>query len=157
MAFDFDKFKDSVGNFISETGRKIRQYTPESFSPEKKFINAIVASMALMTIADKKVDTREVTASLDMIGQIDQISELEMTQEAIELFEMHIDRLVPILEVDHKWTIESAKLLGDIGRVKEYPKYVPMIKNLVDYIAQADGDFSPEEQAMKQRILETLS
>jgi len=157
MAFDFDKFKESVGNFVSESSRKIRQYTPETFSPEKKFINAIVASMALMTIADRKVDTREVTASLDMIGQIDQISELEMTQEAIELFEMHIDRLVPLLDVEHKWVIESAKLLGDIGRVKAYPEYIPMIKNLVDYIASADGDFSPEEQAMKQKILDVLS
>jgi hypothetical protein len=34
--------------------------------------------MALMTIADKRVDTREVKTSMDFINQIDQIAEFEM-------------------------------------------------------------------------------
>jgi tellurite resistance protein len=157
MAIDWEKIKDKANTFISDAGRTIRQYTPESWSKEKKFVNAIVASMAIMTIADRKVDTREVSASMDMISQIDQISDLDMQQEAIELFEMHLEKLYPALESDIKWTIETAKLLGDIAKIKDYPEYVPMIKNLLDYIAQSDGDFSAEEKAMKEKIYDTLS
>jgi len=155
--FDWNEIKAKASSFATEAGRKIKQYTPESFSKEKKFVNAIVASMAIMTIADKKIDTREVTASMDMINEIDQIAELEMQQEAIELFEMHLEKLVPAQGNEVKWVLETSKLLGDIGKVKEYPEYVPMIKNLLDYIAQSDGDFSPEEQEMKKKIFEILS
>lgn len=157
MAFDFEEFKEKVSGFLTEANRKIRQYTPETFSKEKKFINAIVASMALIVMSDKKVETKEVTASVDMINEIDQIVELEMQVEAIELFEMHIDRLAPAIEKETKWIIETAKLLGDIGKIRDYPEYIPMIKNLLDYIAQADGDFSPEEVEMKNKIIEAIS
>jgi len=155
--FDWNEIKAKANSFVSEAGRKIKQYTPESFSKEKQFVNAIVASMAIMTIADRKIDTREVTASMDMINEIDQIAELEMQQEAIELFEMHLEKLVPVQNNEVKWVIETSKLLGDIAKVKEYPEYVPMIKNLLDYIAQADGDFSPEEQVMKDKIFNILN
>jgi tellurite resistance protein len=157
MALDWASIKEKAETFVSDASRTIKQYTPEAWSKEKKFVNAIVASMAIMTIADKKVDTREVTASMDMIYQIDQIAELEMQQEAIQLFEMHLEKLYPALESDVKWTIETAKLLGDIAKVKEYPDYVPMIKNLLDYIAQADNDFSPEEEEMKKKIYDILA
>jgi tellurite resistance protein len=157
MAIDWEEIRAKAESFVSEAGRKIKQYTPESWSKEKKFVNAIVASMALMTIADKRVDTREVKTSMDFINQIDQIAELEMQQEAIELFEMHLERLMPTLDNGVKWTIESAKLLGDIAKVKEYPEYVPMIRNLIDYISASDGDSTPDEVEMQKRILETLS
>lgn len=157
MAIDWNAIREKASSFADEAGRKLKQYTPESFSKEKKFVNAIVASMAIMTMADRKIDTREVTASMDMINEIDQIAELEMQQEAIELFEMHLEKLMPAQNSEIKWAIESAKLMGDIAKIKEYPEYIPMIKNLLDYIAQADGDFSPEEQIMKDKIYEALS
>jgi len=157
MAFDYEEFKAKVSTFLTEANRKIRQYTPETFSKEKKFINAIVASMALMVMSDKKVETREVTASVDMINDIDQIKDLEMQTEAIELFEMHIERLVPASEKETKWILETAKLLGDIGKVRDYPEYIPMIRNLLDYIAQADGDFSADEVEMKNKIIDAIS
>jgi tellurite resistance protein len=157
MAIDWNEIREKAESFISEAGRKVKQYTPESWSKEKKFVNAIVASMALMAVADKKLDTREVSASMDLINQIDQIAELEMQQEAIELFELHLEKLLPIVDNEIKWTIESAKLLGDIAKVKEYPEYGPMIQNLLDYVANSDGGLSPEESAMKDRIRDILS
>ena len=157
MAIDWNAIREKASSLTTEAGKKIKQYTPETFSKEKKFVNAIVASMAIMTIADRKIDTREITASMDMINEIDQIAELEMQQEAIELFEMHLEKLMPIQNNEMKWTIATAKLLGDIAKVKEYPEYIPMIKNLLDYIAEADGDFSPEERVMKDKIYDILS
>ena len=157
MAIDWNAIREKASSLATEAGRKMKQYTPESFSKEKKFVNAIVASMAIMSIADKKIDTREVTASMDMINEIDQIAELEMQQEAIELFEMHLETLMPVQNNEIKFVIATSKLLGDIAKVKDYPEYIPMIKNLLDYIAQADGDFSPEEQVMKDKIYDILS
>jgi tellurite resistance protein len=157
MDINWSEIREKAESFVNEAGRKIKQYTPENWSPEKKFVNAIVASMALMTVSDKKVDTREVKASMDFINQIDQIAELEMQQEAIELYEMHLEKLMPNLDNGVKWTIESAKLLGDIAKVKEYPQYAPMIRNLIDYLSSSDGEQSSDEIEMKNRILETIS
>jgi tellurite resistance protein len=80
-----------------------------------------------------------------------------MQIEAIELFEMHIDKLIPALDRETKWVVAVSKLLGDIGKIKEYPEYTPMIKNLLDHIAQSDGNFAPEEKIMKEKIIDSIS
>ena len=157
MPFDMDKFKSGIGKFIDRTSKKIRQYTPESFSKEKQFVNAIVASLALMVIADRKVETEEVTSSIDMISEIDEIRELDMNKEAIELFEHHIDNLIPVMDDEIKWTIKVGKLIQDIGRIREHKEYIPMIENLLDYIANVDGHLDPLEIQMKEKILKSLS
>jgi tellurite resistance protein len=153
MAFDMDKFKAGVSNFVNETSRKIKQYTPESFSKEKKFVNAIVASLALMTVADRKVETEEVTASLDLINEIDEIRELELSGEAIELFELHIENLTSAIDNSVKFNIAVAKLIGEIAKIKEYPDYPPMIETLLEYVANSDGNLAKEEKEMMDKIL----
>lgn len=156
MGFDLNSFKQKASELYNEASRKVKQYTPESFSKEKKFVNAIVATLALMVLADKKVETEEVTSSLDTIANIDEINELDMQQEAIELFELHIEKLQPLLSNNVKWVIEVAKLIGDISKVKEYPEYVPMIEALIDYISNSDGNMHPLEVEMKNKILDVL-
>lgn len=155
---DWDKIKKKAGELYTETTKRIRQYTPETFSKEKKFINSLVISMVLMTMADKKVEEDEITASMDLINEIDEIRDLEMTQEAIELYEIHLENLVSALENKNstKWTFAIAKLLGELAKVKSYPEYPPMIANLLDYISESDGNVAPEEIAMKEKILKAL-
>ena len=157
MSWDWEEIKNKAQEFMSDAERKIKQYTPEAWSKEKQFINAIVTSMVLMVVADKEVETKEVLTSMDTINEIDQIKELNMQQEAIELFELHLERLEKVLANDVKFTIEVAKLLNDIARIKDYPEYLPMIKNLLDYLAQSDGSTSNSENEMKEKILKTLS
>ena len=154
---DWEQVKAKASQFYNESTRKIKQYTPETFSKEKKFINSLVISLALITMADKKVETEEITSSIDLINEIDEINELEMTQEAIELYELHIESLDQVVNNNTKWTLQIAKLLSEVAKVKEYPEYPPMIENLLDYIAQADGDIVQEEREMKDKILKALS
>lgn len=97
---------------MGEAGKKFRQYTPESFSKEKKFVNALVVGMALMTIADKKAETQEVIMALDLIKDIDEINDLNLTTEAIELYEFHIEELSKVVENPTKWILMEAKLLS---------------------------------------------
>ena len=157
MNWDWESIKAKASEFIDEADKKIKQYTPESWSKEKQFINASIIAMVLMTIADKKVETQEVLAVMEMIDNIKEIEELEMKQEAIELFTMHLERLQPILDNEVKFTVETAKLLGDIAKIKAYPEYVPMIKNIIDFVSNSDGASSDVENEMKQKILEAIS
>ncbi len=155
--FDWNEIKAKADSFLNDASRTIKQYTPESWSKEKQFVNALVASIALMTVADKRVDTREVKSAMDIINQIDQIAELNMQKEAIELFELHLEKLLPNVENGMKLTIETGKLLGDVAKVKAYPEYPPMVINLIEYLASVDGNISEEEIAMKKKLVETLS
>lgn len=156
MGFDFNRFKQNVSKFVDDASKKVRQYAPESFSKEKKFVNAIVASMALMVMADKKVETEEVTQSLEIINEIVEIQELNMTKEAIELFEHHIETLSDVLESPAKFAIKEATILQDIARIKPYPEYVPMIENLLQILAEADGNVDKSELNMKHKIVSML-
>ena len=153
---DFDQVKTKISELINDAGRKLKQYIPETFSKEKKFVNALVGSLALMTMADKKAETEEVVASIDLIKEIDEITELEMTQEALELYEYHLETFSKALESPTKWVMAEAKMLSDIGRIKAYSEYPPMIEALIDYIAQSDGAWGQPEREMKEKIMNAV-
>ncbi|MCK5903555.1 MAG: hypothetical protein KAG28_10465 [Cocleimonas sp.] len=153
---DFNQIKSKISGLVDDANRKFKQYTPESFSKEKKFINAIVGSLALITMADKKAETQEVLASIDLIKEIDEITELEMTQEALELYEYHIEALSNVIDSPTKWVMAEAKMLMEIGKIKAYNEYPPMIEGLVDYVAQSDGNLGALEMEMKDKIMKAV-
>jgi tellurite resistance protein len=154
---DIEQIKAKITSLVTEANRKLKQYTPESFSKEKKFINAIVCSLALITMADKKAETQEVLASIDLIKEIDEITELEMTQEALELYEYHIEVLSKAIESPTKWVMIEAKMLMEIAKIKVYNEYPPMIEALLTYVAQSDSDLDPLETEMKDKIMKAIT
>ncbi len=153
---DWNKIKSKTSELYGEAGKKFRQYTPESFSKEKKFVNSLVVSMALMTMADKKADTQEIIAALELINDIDEINDLNLTTEAIELYEFHIEEMSKAVESPTKWILMEAKLLSELGKMKAYPEYPPMIEALIAHIAQSDGNLDPLEVEMQDKILRAI-
>lgn len=153
---DWDKIKNKTSELYGEAGKKFRQYTPESFSKEKKFVNSLVVSMALMTMADKKADTQEIITSLDLIKDIDEINDLDLTTEAIELYEFHIEEMSKVVNSQTKWIMMEAKLLSELAKMKSYPEYPPMIEALIAHIAQSDGNLDPSEVEMQKKILSAI-
>jgi hypothetical protein len=150
---DWNKIKSKTNELYIDTTKQIKKYTPETFSKEKKFVNAIVISLVLMTMADKKADTEEVVASLELINEIDEIRDLEMTEEAIILYENHLESLSLVINNSTKWIITVAKLLSEIGKIKPYTEYPPMIETLLEYLAKAKKRVDPLEVDMKNKIL----
>ncbi|MFK5977229.1 MAG: hypothetical protein QM493_12075 [Sulfurovum sp.] len=153
---DWDKIKEKSSKLVGEAGRKFRQYTPESFSKEKKFVNALVSSMALMTMADKKAETQEIITAIDLIKDIEEIQDLDLTTEAIELYEFHIEALSKHIDSPTKWILTEAKLLSELGKMKTYPEYPPMIEALIEHIAKSDGTLAPEEIEMQEKIVKAI-
>lgn len=153
---DWDKIKSKTSELYGEAGKKFRQYTPESFSKEKKFVNSLVVSMALMTMADKKAETQEIIAALELINDIDEINDLNLTTEAIELYEFHIEEISKAVESPTKWIMMEAKLLSELGKMKAYPEYPPMIEALIEHIANSDGNLDPLEVEMQNKILGSI-
>ena len=156
MAINFDDIKAKAKELYTEGAKKIKQYTPESFSKEKKFVNGLVISLALMTMADEKAEIDEMLASLDILKDIQEIQDLDMTQDAIELYELHLETLTNVIGNTAKWTIAVAKLLGELAKVKEYPEYATMIENLLSYLAEVDGNVAKEEVEMQDKILSAI-
>ncbi len=50
--------------------------------------------------------------ALDLIKDIDEIKDLNLTTEAIELYEFHIGELSKVVENHTKWILMEAKLLS---------------------------------------------
>jgi tellurite resistance protein len=153
---DWDRIKKKASELYDEATKKIKQYTPESFSKEKKLVNAIVISLALITLADKKIETEEVTKSMELIKDIEEIQELNMVQEAIELYQFHLEDLEKVINNEPKYLLKVEHKLMDIAKIKEYEGYPNMIKVLLDYIAEADGRLDPTEVEMKNKILQAI-
>jgi tellurite resistance protein len=153
---DWNQIKNKANELYEETTKKMKQYTPEAFSRDKQLVNSIVITMVLMTIADGKVETKEVMRSLDLIKDIEEIRELDMVQEAIELYEYHLQELENLLDKDVKLVLKIEHLLMDIAKIKDYEGHKDMIITLMNYIAQADGEFGEAEEKMKERIIKAL-
>ena len=154
---DWNKIKSRSSELLGEAGKKFKQYTPESFSKEKKFVNSLVVSMALMTMADKKADTQEIITALDLIKDIDEINDLNLTTEAIELYEFHIEELSKVVSSPTKFILMEAKLLSELSKMKAYPEYPPMIEALIAHIAQSDGNLDASEVEMQKKILAAIT
>jgi len=150
---DWNKIKSKSSELLGEATKKFKQYTPESFSKEKKFVNSLVVSMALMTMADKKAETEEIVAALELIKDIDEINELELTTEAIELYEFHIEELSKVVDSPTKWLLMEARLISELSKMKSYPEYPPMIEALINHIAQSDGNLDKTEEDMMTKII----
>jgi RNA processing factor Prp31 len=112
--------------------------------------------MALMTMADKKAETQEVITALELIKDIDEINDLNLTTEAIELYEFHIEELSKVVDSPTKWILMEAKLLSELGKIKAYPEYPPMIEALIAHIAQSDGHLDATEEQMQKKILDAI-
>ena len=153
---DWNKIKKRSTVLLGEASKKFRQYTPETFSKEKKFINALVIGMALMTMADKKAETQEIIMALDLIKDIDEINDLNLTTEAIELYEFHIEELSKAVDSPTKWILLEAKLLLELSKMKTYPEYIQMIEALIAHIAQSDGNLDQTEVEMQKKILSCI-
>ena len=143
-------------NIYNNTTKILRQYTPEAFSKEKKFVNSVVISLALMTMADKIVEPDEVIESMGIIDRIVQIEELNMKNEAIELYRFHIKTLTEAVDNQIDWVTTIAKLLADISKIKPYSEYHSLIENLLDHIAESDGNYDPLEKEMKDKIIRAM-
>lgn len=156
MAFDINILKSKATALLGEAGRKIRQYTPETFSPEKKYINAMVSAIALMVLADKKIETEEVVQSIEFISSLDEVQELEMSNDAIEMYEHILEEMAPHFDNPVKWITSVAKILGNISLVKGNSQYKQSIIDILDHIAGADGTVDASEVDMKNKIIASL-
>ena len=153
---DFEQIKEKTNQLLQGVKRKFKQYTPETFSKEKKFINALVSCLALITMADKKAETEEVMTSIDLIKEIDEITELEMTSDALELYEYHLENLLKTIDSPTKWILAEARMLSEIAKIKNYPEYPPMIEALMEHVANSDGNLDPLEEQMQRKIMKVI-
>jgi tellurite resistance protein len=154
--FDIENFKKKAAAALGEASRKIRQYTPEAFSPEKKFVNAMVSSIALIIVADRKVETEEVVQGMEFIKNLDPIRELNLELEAIEMFDYIIQNTMQYIDNEPRWIIETSKVLANIGLISDNPSYVNMISEVLDHIAGSDGNVDQTEIVMKTKIMDVL-
>ena len=156
MPIDMNSIKEKASLLMQSTTRTLKKYSPEAWVPEKKFANAVSASMALMVIADKKIENEEVEAVMDFIIQIPAIQDLQLGVSSIELFEKHLEDLEDSLVKQSKYIITTSKIIVDIGRIKEYPEYVRMLSEILDHVAGSDGNVDSTEIEMKKRIMKAL-
>ena len=94
--------------------------------------------------------------ALDLIKDIDEIKDLNLTTEAIELYEFHIEELSKAVDSPTKWILLEAKLLLELSKMKTYPEYIQMIEALISHIAQSDGNLDQTEVEMQKKILSCI-
>jgi tellurite resistance protein len=154
--FDLSRVKRKASDLLGSATRTIKTYSPDGWVPEKLFVNAISASMALMVIADKKIETEEVEDVMQFIIELPQVQDLNLTTVSIELFEMHLDSLEKVMHSQAKYIIATTKVLAEIAKVKKHTQYVPIISDIMDHIAGSDGNVDDTEREMKRRIMAVL-
>ena len=93
---------------------------------------------------------------MDFIIVIDEILVLYMVQEAIELYQFHLEDLEKVINNEAKYLLKVEHKLMDIAKIKSYEGYPNMIKVLLDYIANGGRNLDKTEIEMKNKILGVL-
>ena len=160
MSFNLSSFLNKAKQTLQSVGSSIQEnievYAPEKWSPEKQYINAIVASMALMVYADKKVENEEVELVINTINTSEIFKKHDMVGEGLELYSTHIEKLTTSLEKSQvEYTLTVAKIMNDISRVKK-DEWKNQIVDLALNISASDGDIAEEEMTMLNKIKASL-
>lgn len=156
MGFNFSSFlnkvKETATSVASSVVDAAKTYTPEKWSPEKQYINGMVASMALMVYADGVVENEEVELVLDEINNNPLFKEYDMVIEGLELYTRHIEALTTAKEKGKAdYALEVAKISTDIGKVKK-DEWKNNIIELSQKISASDGDIAEDELKMLNKI-----
>lgn len=147
-----NKVKQTATSVAGSVADAAKTYTPEKWSPEKQYINGIVASMALMVYADGKVEQEEVEVVLDEINNNPLFKEYDMVKEGLELYTRHIEALTVSSEKGKAdYALEVAKISTDIGNVKK-EEWKDNIIQLIQKISASDGDIDEDELKMLNKI-----
>lgn len=161
MAFDLNSFLKNVKDSLSKTSEivvdVVKTYTPEKWSEEKQYINAIVASMALMVYADGTVENEEVELVIKTINESEIFKQYNMQKEALELYSLHIENLTKSFNTSKtEFALVVAKIAMDIGKVKK-EEWKNSIVELSLNIASSDGDIAEDEIKMLNKIKSSLN
>lgn len=153
----FAKVKTVATNVVTNVTELTKTYTPEIWSPEKQYINGVVAAMALMVYADGKVENEEVETVIDFITKEPIFKEYNMVQEALELYSKHIISLETAIEDNKaKFSLEVAKISTDLNKIKD-ENWKQNVVTICEKIAKADNKIDPEEEKMLLKIKKALS
>jgi len=160
MGFNLNNFLNKVKSTVSGVANNVtdtvKTYTPEKWSPEKQYINGIVASMALMVYADGEVEQEEVEVVLDEINNNPIFKEYNMVREGIELYTKHIETLTSSAKKGKTdYALEVAKISTDISNVKK-EEWKRSIIEISQKISASDGDIAEEEMKMLNKIKVSL-
>jgi tellurite resistance protein len=161
MGFNFNNFLNKVSTTLSSVGNTItnnvKEYTPEKWSDQKKYINAQAAGMALMVYADGIVEQEEVEVVIETINNEPIFKEYNMVSEALELYSHHIKSLTEAKAISKsEYALTVAKISADISKVKK-EEWKQSIVELSQKIAASDGDIAEDELKMLNKIKISLN
>lgn len=148
--------KYGTKNPIKLFSRFMRQMTPASLSPEKRYGHAMVAVMAMVAAADGELQESEIKSAQKSIANSNEILKYLTLEEAQSAFESYCRELIDASIIDPD---EHAKVLqGNFSKLKSI-QTDPWKQNIIKVateMAMADNYFHPAEQEIVRKIRNTL-
>lgn len=158
-SFDISGITARAQELMGTARNSVVKILPESMSSDKKFVNAVAVTCALITVADQKIEAVEVQVMLNLIKSIEQIETLDLTAEAINIYQTNVLEIEALLNNSNVGTdpqalflMKTTGLLEEIALIKGVDAHVTMLRNLITHIMSACGKMDSRELEMKSRI-----
>ncbi|WP_267384415.1 TerB family tellurite resistance protein [Cyanobacterium sp. uoEpiScrs1] len=115
----------------------------------RKFVEAVMASMALLALADGEISFAELMARDYFLDHVQQLQIIE-PNEAAELFRYYADTIKDDIKVgqDKVWNLVSTFCGDDI--------LAPLLLNICKAIAEADTNYSEQEHTIIIKLTKIL-
>lgn len=147
-----------VKNVAKSATTEILRALPESLSPDKKAINSLAGGLALMVVADGKIEDDEMVQALEFLLATDAVKQIGDFETAAVLFEKHVDRLDEAMKAKTPtaFVVAKAQILGEISLISDCgDTYKKALIGMLDTVTSGGGANSGEV-AMKDAIVNAI-
>jgi len=141
------KWYEAALNKVKELGGSVASLIK---TPDQKFANAIIESLALVTMADGQVDDDEVAEASKYMSSVPQIQKSFKDGEAMILYQKHLSDLQGAMSINRPVMLQRIS-----DSCKDQIQKEGIMAACVG-LAEADGKVPPVEKEMVEKIANKL-
>lgn len=141
---------------VGDLSNKAFDATMGKIQPEYIGVNALASSLALLVMADREVDNKELEEVSEFLLDMDIIIERDLSREVGGFFLSTVESLQKgYKEGPVQGNMIVGEILTDISKVKEDEEWLEILESTVTLVTSSQG-LDKREQKIRDRIMAVL-
>lgn len=141
---------------VGDLSNKAFDATMGKIQPEYIGVNALASALALLVMADREVDNKELEEVSEFLLDMDIIIERDLSREVGGFFISTVENLQKgYKEGPVQGNMIVGEILTDIGKVKEDEEWLEILESTVTLVTSSQG-LDKREQKIRDRIMAVL-
>ena len=154
MEINFGGIADVFQRAGHTLSKEIFKYVPAALSKDKQFANAYAACIAILVIADRKVEVDETRAAIDFIKRSEVLKRIDCVTYALDFYAGFIAQFQPMFNNEPMLLVSIAKVIEEHVKICD-KSYKPTLIQLISDLT--NGNPNSSEIACRNELFAALA